>query len=116
MSFKDNLVIRGGTAENRNKLLKHRTNDLIEQFMNEAKTTSTAIQFSFTSLWDILEPLYAGKDTDNYARALNLANYYLGFLNYRCDKVSFFFLFTSYRIFSIKHRARINTRCKRRKL
>jgi len=88
MSFKDDLVIRGGTAETRNKLLKHRTNDLIEQFMNEAKTTSTAVQFSFTSLWDILEPLYAGKDTDNYARALNLANYYLGFLNYRCDKIS----------------------------
>lgn len=89
MSMKDDLVIRGGTAETRNKLMQRRTEDLIEQFMNEAKTTNTAVQYILTSLWDILQPLYVGRDAENYIRAVNLQNYYLGFKNYGCDyKVS----------------------------
>lgn len=88
MSFTDDLVIRGGTSKTRNKLLENRSPDLIERFMNEAKTTNTAIQFRLTSVWDILERLYAGRNGENYARALNLGYYYLGFLNYGCQEVS----------------------------
>ena len=85
MNMRGELVIKGGTTETRNELIKKRTADLIEKFMNEANATSAAIQYTFTSTWDILESLYVGKDTNNFIRAVNLEYYYLGFLNYGCD-------------------------------
>lgn len=85
MNMRGELVTKGGTAETRNKLIKKRTTDLIEKFMNEANTTNAAIQYTFTSTWDILDSLYVGKDTDNLIRDVNLEYYYLGFLTYGCD-------------------------------
>ena len=85
MNMRGELVIKGGTTETRNELIKNRTADLIEKFMNEANATNAAIQYTFSSTWDILESLYVGKDTDNFIRAVNLEYYYLGFLNYGCS-------------------------------
>lgn len=85
MSMTDNLVVRGGNPDTRNKLIKHRTADLIEQFLNEAKDTKSAIQYTLTSLWSILQALFVGKHDENFIRAVNLEYYYLGFLNYGCD-------------------------------
>ena len=85
MSMNDHLVVRGGTPETRNELIKHRTADLIEKFLNEAKETKSAIQYTLTSLWSILQTLFVGKHTENFIRAVNLEYYYLGFLNYGCD-------------------------------
>ena len=85
MNMRGELVIKGGTAETRNELIKNRTPDLIQKFMNEANATNAAIQYTFTSTWDILQSLYVGMDTDNFIRAVNLEFYYLGFLNYGCD-------------------------------
>lgn len=84
MSMSDYLTIRGGTAETRNELLKHRTADLIVKFMNEAKATKSAIQYTLTPIWEILQALYVGIDPENFVRAVNLEYYYLGFLNYGC--------------------------------
>ncbi|KAL9987582.1 hypothetical protein ACROYT_G001917 [Oculina patagonica] len=84
MSMSDYLTIRGGTAATRNELFKHRTADLIVKFMNEAKATKSAIQYTLTPIWEILQTLYVGKDTPNFVRAVNLEYYYLGFLNYGC--------------------------------
>ncbi|XP_078361311.1 DELTA-alicitoxin-Pse2b-like [Oculina patagonica] len=85
MSMRGELVIKGGTTETRNELInKNRTADLIEKFMNEANATNAAIQYSFTSIWDILQSLYVGKNNNNFVRAVNLEFYYLGFLNYGC--------------------------------
>ncbi|XP_020628859.1 LOW QUALITY PROTEIN: DELTA-thalatoxin-Avl2a-like [Orbicella faveolata] len=85
MSMNGNLVVRGGTPETRNELIKHRTADLMEKFLNEAKETKSAIQYTLTSLWSILQTLYVGQHTENFIRAVNLEYYYLGFLNYGCD-------------------------------
>ena len=85
MNMRGELVIKGGTTETRNKLIKNRTADMIEKFMNEANATNASIQYTFTSTWDILGFLYIGKDNDNFIRAVNLEYYYLGFLNYGCN-------------------------------
>lgn len=85
MSMRGDLVIKGGTTETRNELInKDRTPDLIEKFMNEANATNAPIQYSFTSIWDILQSLHVGNYLENFARAVNLEYYYLGFLNYGC--------------------------------
>lgn len=84
MAMSDYLDIRGGSTETRNELIKHRTADLIEKFMNEAKASKSAIQYKLTPLWEMLQALYAGKDTENFLRAVNLEYYYLGYLNYGC--------------------------------
>ena len=85
MSMTDHLVVRGGSPETRNQLIKHRTADLIEKFLNEAKATKSTIQYTLTSLWNILQTLSVGKHIENFIRAVNLEYYYLGFLNYGCD-------------------------------
>lgn len=85
LSMRGELVIKGGTPETRNELInKNRTADLIEKFMNEANATNAAIQYSLTSIWDILQSLYVGKNHNNFVRAVNLEYYYLGFLNCGC--------------------------------
>ena len=85
MSMNEHLVVRGGLPITRNELIKHRTADLIETFLNEAEETRSAIEYTLTSLWRILQALFVGKHTGDFIRAVNLEYYYLGFLNYGCD-------------------------------
>jgi len=61
-----------GPLKPRNELIKHRTADLMEKFLNEAKETKSAIQYTLTSLWSILQTLYVGQHTENFIRAVNL--------------------------------------------
>lgn len=84
MTMSDSLVVRGGTQETRNKLIKERTAGLIEKFLNEANETHTPIHYTFTPIWDILQGIFAGVDHDNLLRAVNLEYYFLGYLNYGC--------------------------------
>ena len=85
MTMSDSLVVRGGTQETRNALIKQRTAELIETFMNEANETHAPIHYTFTSIWDILQGIFAGVNQPNFLRAVNLEYYYLGYLNYGCD-------------------------------
>ena len=85
MTMSDWLVVRGGTQATRNAVIKHRTAELIETFMNEANETHAPIHYTFTSIWDILQGIFAGVDQSNFQRAVNLEYYYLGYLNYGCD-------------------------------
>ena len=83
MSMSDSLVIRGGSDETRNALIGKRTAELIKQFMSEAKKTNSTIEFKFTSIWDIMKGA-SMMTSDNYLRAVNLENFYLGYKNYGC--------------------------------
>ena len=85
MTMSDSLIVRGGNQATRNELIKHRTAELIETFMNEANETHAPILYTFTSIWDILQGIFAGVDQLNFLRAVNLEYYYLGYLNYGCD-------------------------------
>lgn len=83
MNTVDKLIIRGGTSETRNALKKERTNELIEAFLNQADRTAESVEHTFSSVWDILISRF-GFGSPNYIRAVNLQNYYLGYLNYGC--------------------------------
>lgn len=85
MTMSDSLVVRGGTQATRNALIKQRTAELIETFLNEANRTHAPVHYTFTSIWDILQGIFAGVDQSNFLRAVNLEYYYLGYLNYGCD-------------------------------
>lgn len=84
MSMSSKLVVMGGDPETRNEILQHRSDALIEQFMNEAQTTKAPITYTFTSFWEILQGTFAGNNQDNFIRSMNLEYYYLGYLNYGC--------------------------------
>ncbi|KAJ7383053.1 hypothetical protein OS493_030939 [Desmophyllum pertusum] len=82
------VFIRGGDPQTRNKLLhqKTRSNELISQLMNEATDYAASIEHTFTSIWDILRSRY-DVGSPNHVRAINLENYYIGYLSYGCRLV-----------------------------
>ncbi|XP_028398726.1 DELTA-alicitoxin-Pse2b-like [Dendronephthya gigantea] len=77
------LTVNGGTEETRNRLLTNRTEELIEQFLNEANTTKTPIRYRLDPIWNIIKQSYIGS-SDDFIRGVNMESYYLGFLNYGC--------------------------------
>lgn len=83
MSTTDKLFIRGGRRETRSKLSQWRSKELIEKLMSEAGDTHSSVQHTFKELWTVLQSRFPS-GSSNYARALNLKNFYLGFLNYGC--------------------------------
>ena len=84
MNTIDKLIVRGGTKETRNALVKKRSKDLIEQLLNEAGKTPASVEHTFRAIWDILQSRFP-IGSDNYVRAVNLQYYYLGYLNYGCE-------------------------------
>ena len=85
MNTQGKLIVLGGTKNTRNALLNQRTKELIEKLMNEADESDAAVEHSFTSIWDVLRSR-SKYGTDNYIRAVNLQNYYFGYLNYGCQE------------------------------
>ena len=83
MSTNDKLFIRGGSRETQSKLLQGRSKELIEKLMNEAGDIHSSVQHTFKELWTVLQSRFPS-GSPNYARGLNLKNFYLGFLNYDC--------------------------------
>ena len=83
MSTNDKLFIRGGSRETQSKLLQGRSKELIEKLMNEAGDIHSSVQHTFKELWTVLQSRFPS-GSPNYARGLNLKNFYLGFLNYGC--------------------------------
>ena len=49
------LVIRGGKADTRAKLMNTRDKNTIEKFLEEGKTDPSPIMYRFTPIWDILQ-------------------------------------------------------------
>ena len=78
------LTVNGGSADTRNKLLNVRTQELIEQFMNEANRTNAPIRYKLTPVWDIIKQSFIGV-SDDFVRGVNMESYYLGYLHYGCD-------------------------------
>ena len=86
MNTQKRLIVLGGTKNTRNALYSQRTKELIEKLMNEAGESDQAVAHTFTSIWDVLLSRFK-YGTDNYIRAVNLQNYYLGYLNYGCQEL-----------------------------
>ena len=77
------ITIRGGTQETHKKLVNNpRSNELIEQFLDEGYSKPTPIKYSLTPLWQILA------ENENYTiQATNLQYFFDGFLNFGCNHV-----------------------------
>ena len=86
MNTEGKLIVLGGTKNTRNALHKQRTKELIEKLMNEADESDAAVAHTFTSIWDVLRNRFK-HGTDNYIRAVNLQNYYPGYLTYGCQNL-----------------------------
>ena len=86
MNTVDRVFIRGGRMKTRNKLRHDRSNELIQQPMDEAADTHSAAQQNFRAVWKVLQSRFPS-GSPNYVRGLNLQYYYLGFLNYGCPYV-----------------------------
>ena len=76
------LILRGGSAETRAELDKHRTKNLIVKFLFEANKTHQPIRYKFDAVWTLLQSKYIG--TEHFDKAINLEYFYKGFLNYGC--------------------------------
>ena len=82
------FVAQGGTAATSAQLAdrNNRNDSLIAKFLSEANATDQAIQYTFESIWWILQSKYINNH-DNLVRALNLEAYYKGFLNFGCNQL-----------------------------
>ena len=71
--------------ETSNKLLTQDVSkELLEQFMNEAKDSSSPVRQKVIAIWDILQARFK-RGHPNKVKGINLEYYYLGFLNYGCN-------------------------------
>ncbi|EDO41387.1 predicted protein [Nematostella vectensis] len=84
LHMNDKVVVRGGTAETRAKLLHKRDPALVEQFLKEGRQTPTPVQYSFTGIWELLSARFYG--TDDQAKVRNLEQFFKGFLAFGCKK------------------------------
>ena len=78
-------VLRGGSLETRSSLYKSRTSELITKFLAEANVSKIPITYKLMSLWNILKLKYSG--TNHMAKAINLGEYYKGYLNFDCHHI-----------------------------
>ena len=78
------LEIRGGSEETRNLLLSKRSDQLITRFLNEGRDMETPIKDKYTAIWDIIKRKYSSHKNIT-AIALNMEQYYLGYLDFGCS-------------------------------
>ena len=84
MEVNSKLIIKGGTDKTRAALSTKRTKDLIEKFLNEADKGTLPIRYSYIAIWTLLKSIYL--HTEHLAKAVNLENYYKGYLNFGCPR------------------------------
>ena len=88
ISTSDKVFVLGGSPDTRNKLLDQetRSEEEIQNLLNEASEVPSSIGHTFAAIWNILQSRFK-PGSPNHIRALNLEYYYLGFLNYGCNHV-----------------------------
>ena len=87
MEVNAKLVLRGGKDETRAALSINRTEELIEQFLNESDQSKQPISYTYVPIWTLLKAIYL-HSTDHLPKAVNLENYYKGYLNFGCPLLS----------------------------
>ena len=87
LEMSSNLELHGGSDETRNQLQqKGPSTELITKFLNEGRKLESPVKYKYTPIWDILRWKYSADPRDRrYAIALNLEQYYMGFLDFGCS-------------------------------
>ena len=79
------LILKGGTKKTRAALSSKRTKELIELFIEEANIGTQPIRYTYIPIWTLLKAIYLHKE--HLAKAVNLENYYKGYLNFNCPQL-----------------------------
>ena len=89
LEMSSNLELHGGSDETRNQLQqKGPSTELITKFLNEGRELESPVKYIYTPIWDILRWKYSSDPSDRrYAIALNLEQYYMGFLDFGCSLI-----------------------------
>ena len=77
------LDIKGGTDETRNKFRTNKTQQLLEQILNEGREFSFPVGYKYKPIWDILLMKFYN-NTKRHAITMNLIQYYYGFKDFGC--------------------------------
>lgn len=83
LATSEGLVVRGGSADTRAKLIVNVTNDLLEKFLTEANLSEEPVSEQYHSLWSLLKSRYLG--SEHFVKAVNLQSYYHGYLATGCE-------------------------------
>ena len=76
--------IRGGTNLTRGELETNRSDALINKLMKEGREHETPLNCKYTPIWEILQARFIN-DPKLHAYALNLEQYYMGYLEFDCS-------------------------------
>ena len=82
MEVNAKLILKGGTNKPRAALSLERTKELIEKFIEEANIGTLPIRYTYIPIWTLLKTIYL--NTEHLVKAVNLENYYKGYLNFGC--------------------------------
>ncbi|XP_024521311.1 DELTA-alicitoxin-Pse2b-like [Selaginella moellendorffii] len=83
LEMHNKLFVKGGTPETRAKLTQDRSKELMFTFMEEGATSSLAVQYKFTPIWEVvLRRFPVGSSQWQVGR--NLQAYYQGYWGFQC--------------------------------
>ena len=84
MQFK--LEVHGGSDETQKQLENNRSAEMIRHFLNEGRELKKQIKNLYTPIWDIIRWKVIS-DPGLTAAALNLQQYYIGYLDFGCELI-----------------------------
>jgi len=92
-SVESTLDVLGGSTDTRNSLFAGRSDELLQSLMNEGVTYPQPIDYRYRPIWEVIQMMAEGTDDATNATkmrtiALNLQQYFEGFLSFGCDQTS----------------------------
>ena len=76
----------GGSKQARDNFLSQRTPELLDQLITEGRKNETVIDYKYYPIWDVLMAKYKN-DPPRFAKAHNLKQYYVGYLDFGCTEI-----------------------------
>ena len=85
LTVTEHTEIRGGTPTTGAELHRNRSDALINKLFKEGMENETVINYEYTPIWNILRSRF--QDSEFYPLALNLEQYYRGYLDFGCSSL-----------------------------
>ena len=78
------LEIQGGSDETRNRYRTSRSQEDLNQLLNEGRAMQSPTSYEYMAIWDILMIKFYDHST-RFAKAMNLMHYYQGYADFGCS-------------------------------
>ena len=82
------LEVRGGKDDTRNKFSIRKSEKLLVQILNEGRQIYSPVRYKYKPIWNIILTKFHN-NTDRYAKAINLMQYYVGYEDFGCTYIEF---------------------------